>query len=446
MSSNYISQVKLSEFELVEIYNHVPKVLSRIAQKAVVTAAESLSTKEQIFLENANNGRYWIIRTESEINWLVPKSNSRINTHEYEVVKYLFECQGYQPGYGGKFILKKLAIVSLISHKQQWKLEERGILEFGNVSSLSHLQSELGEANEEVEQLKSRLIQSEQKCQQFQQQFNQSEKERKLLMAHLSELDLHQVEYQKQANKERDNFFSLLEKEQEEKKLLLSQITQMSQDNKNPQSQVEGLQNSLNQKDKMLLQFSSRIAKLTNELKQLNTQDLNPQPPKKNSLASSETLEKTSKIDNQDGEIREIDSTKRLNPSELNLTSEEKELVNDYNMNSDLKKHSNLIVVSETEESIALRRCGNSKPAIFKAKSSGIYWIVNLSDQKYLIPKPNLKTYQFQSIQDLFIFYNYEEEISSKFKLIKPAKVSMIRRSNRWQLEQQGAIDFNLSG
>jgi Mg2+ and Co2+ transporter CorA len=221
--------VSLSESELIEVYNHVPKVLSRKAIKVSVTA-DSLHKKhhEPIVLEKVKNGNYWLVTAEDGSDCLLPKSNLKINTHEYPTVQSLFQLNGYQPENGSQFTLTKPAKVSLTPSGEKWQLEDVGILDFRNGSLFSQLQSELEQANEAREQVQNQLEKS------HEEQFN--------LMAKLDQLtqEYHKLQIQlEQTEKREEKILSQLVKRQEfqqemqqarqDRKQLLSLLEQMSQ-------------------------------------------------------------------------------------------------------------------------------------------------------------------------------------------------------------------------
>lgn len=126
--------VDLSESELIEAYNNTPKLLSKKALKVSIIQdnVSSIFNKDNILLSEARNGNYLVIGAKDETYWLLPKENLRINLFNINTAQSLFDCQRYQPEDNREFTLKKPARVSIQPSGEEWKLEERGILDFGD--------------------------------------------------------------------------------------------------------------------------------------------------------------------------------------------------------------------------------------------------------------------------------------------------------------------------
>ncbi|RAM51281.1 MAG: hypothetical protein C6Y22_13090 [Hapalosiphonaceae cyanobacterium JJU2] len=139
-----IPKTKLSEAEILEIYNNNCQALANNAVKVAVTQ-ESLINKDVLFLEKTKpkTASYWILATEDAQYWLLPKCNLRINAYNYETVNRLFQCDLYQPNYDNEFILIQLAKVSLTPSGEMWQLLEPGRLNF--VFNISSTQEEISE-------------------------------------------------------------------------------------------------------------------------------------------------------------------------------------------------------------------------------------------------------------------------------------------------------------
>ena len=143
---------------MIEAYNYASSVLSRKAIKvSIINPKGRQSPNSGILLGEQRNGNYWIMVTEKGDYWLLPKVNFRINSFSKDTVESLFKFNGFLSEDAREFILVKLAKVSLTPGGDQWHLEERGELDFGNNSQLSQLQSELEGVKEEREKLESEL-------------------------------------------------------------------------------------------------------------------------------------------------------------------------------------------------------------------------------------------------------------------------------------------------
>ncbi|VXD17369.1 hypothetical protein PL8927_60005 [Planktothrix serta PCC 8927] len=137
------SWVDFSEAELINAYNTIPSLLSQKAIKVSINQEHISSTvKENILLIESRNGNYWIIGKEDGTYWLLPKSKLKINPYNINTIQSLFECQSYAQGENREFILQKPARVSILPNGQEWKLEEKGVLDFNNNSQADSLYSE----------------------------------------------------------------------------------------------------------------------------------------------------------------------------------------------------------------------------------------------------------------------------------------------------------------
>lgn len=158
METNSPQPVKFifSESEFLEIYNQVPRTLAHQVIGVGITS-ESLSSQSSVFLQKQSNGNYWIIKTDGNQHWLLPKGKKMFNSHEYSTLESLFECQGYYSEGGRDFIVKKPAKVISNSNEKDWKLEEKGVLDFIEFSPLTELETKIEQAQQEREYLLSKL-------------------------------------------------------------------------------------------------------------------------------------------------------------------------------------------------------------------------------------------------------------------------------------------------
>jgi len=128
--------------------------------------------------------------------------------------------------------------------------------------------------------------------------------------------------------------------------------------------------------------------------------------------------------------------------SEIQLTQQECELVKNY-QDSNWDLQTDLIKVSEPQES-QTSRWGGSKEAIsFKNNRQGNYWIVNIEDCLYMVPRKQMKIneYSQDTLMSAFDCRNYQRGKSQGFVLIKPAKVTDTS-TNEWKLIERGILQF----
>ena len=122
----------LSNPQFVSSYNQDNCSLSNNAT-TVTETKESMEQRDQIgnkpiIFEENRRGNYWILK-ENIDEYMVPRYKIKINEHNLNTVKNLFECQKYRPEYSG-FRLIKPAKVSATSTGKTWRLVEPGILQF----------------------------------------------------------------------------------------------------------------------------------------------------------------------------------------------------------------------------------------------------------------------------------------------------------------------------
>jgi hypothetical protein len=118
----------------VQVYNDVPKVLLKNSIIAELTAKSYREDRnnEPIFLEHDENGKYWIIVSNQNNIFLVPSINIKLHIHKLKTVAKLFDFHGETASLDTNFMLTKPAKVSSLPNGKEWKLEEKGILEFSD--------------------------------------------------------------------------------------------------------------------------------------------------------------------------------------------------------------------------------------------------------------------------------------------------------------------------
>jgi len=421
MPLNENVKINLSVDELLSIYHYVPKILLKLAKKVSVTEESfAYSNQSSIVFTEARNGNYLVIATE-DVNksWLLPRAKLRINEFEYQTVQSLFECRGYQLGAVNKFIAKKPAIVSLALNDKDWKLEQRGILEFGLASASSQESMELEQVEEENQELRSELSELDsqltkikEEYEQILSRFNQSEEERKQLLSSLGILaKTHKESFSQLANWDnlfkqmlmilQQGHFISLKQELELKEKPPITVTEAKVDSQNKN---EGVEKSLDD--------------LLNEIE--NIKQNNPTP-------------------------EEFDKSTETSPS-INLQQPENPIIKfieDYNSNpNSIAKNS--IEVKEGEDTNYLLRLGFPIVMIKSNINEGICWVLNINNSYYLVPKHNLKLHINNDLvlDSLFILQNYQPKYSQKFQLIKPAALVSIEKEKSWQLKEKGELQF----
>lgn len=237
--SEKISPVNISESELVQVYNDVPKVLFKNSMITELTSKSYRDENEPIFLENDESGKYWIITTDRDKFFLVPSINIKSNIYKLKTVEKLFDFCGDTPSAESHFILLKPAKVSSQSSGKQWKLEERGILEFNNpflqlpleleanILEFPDIQINTEDSNLEIKKMAKQLDD-------LMLEFKQSQQERNKLESQIDDL---RFEF-KQSQKEREKLELQIEQLSDRFNDLNVKLNQSQQDGKMLESQI----------------------------------------------------------------------------------------------------------------------------------------------------------------------------------------------------------------
>lgn len=232
-------QLQLTDTELLDIYNHIPKILNANITPVLIVQENSSSSNTSIRFSGNANGNYWVLFTEDSIHWLFPKARRQINQYEYTTLESIFDCQGYQPEGSRSFLVHSPATVSKQSNGEVWMLEKKGRLEFGEVSPLAQLETVIEQTKEERERIIAELEQSKAEIerlttelkylsddkQKLTQNLNNAEQERQKFLS----LSLQQQEEFARQSKERQSLLSLLQEEKTKNKQLQSKIDQLTQ-------------------------------------------------------------------------------------------------------------------------------------------------------------------------------------------------------------------------
>jgi hypothetical protein len=472
--------INFSEKDLIEIYNHVPQVLLNKIIKV------SITENDPLFLREERNGNYWVIKTEVGIYWLLPKANFKINTHNINTVKYWFDCQGYQPDDSKEFTLIKLAQVSVVPNKQQWKLEVKGGLNFGNPSLSSQLKLELEQTKEDYKQLQSQLNQSTLECFDFKCQVKKLYQERELLLSKLEQTEKYQQEVlshlvtreelQKLMQEAAEHFEVITEYLFEDKiqnllKTLNYEILRIEKriNIDTILKELSELKNELENKIEKQLSLLVNADSLVNYSDSESWDDLSLPPktvstldPAKNdpvSLNQSEQDKSTEykgisdlyspkqNLKNSSPKNTGSNQNSPLNQPQsaltnTNLSLTESQLIQEYNSNPNtLRKR--VIEVNVNEDSLNKNRLGSNQPIVLELKKNGAYWVAQSGAVYYLIPKYRLciNKYNFETIKYLFNCQGYSSN-SQGFKLLKPAQVYSSDGGIKWQVSQLGILRF----
>ncbi len=374
--------VDYSEWELLILYNYIPRLINQAVIAVNISSNYYTSGSKEVLLTEDAKGSYWIISTKENIDWLLPdpKLIRKLNPHSIQSVKLLFKCQNYEESDSGNFILKKLAKVTLSMNRQDWILEEPGFLDFGDSLSLdieqiqkSHPQIKL------ASQPKHKDIVSREE---FEETINQAEVERNQLQLQIQQLIETQVKIQSEFKIVNEQHNTSVRKNQ-------SQIQQLMESQVKLQSEFQVMKE----------QYTTLVSYYKNQIP-------------------------------------------ITSPSQV-LFNYESQLVATYNSNphSLLKK---AITVSETYSTFEKRRNGYNIKPILEESNPGYCWIIKEGNEQYLVPKDDTKINErnFDLISVLFNCIGYQQRQSNNFILLKPAKVSS--KGKQWEFIEAGEIRFEL--
>ena len=170
-TSKSLSQsLSCSILRLVQTYNRNPLSIWRNALEVAETQTSFYNRQSgknlTMTLANKNRGIYAVLE-EKDNYFLFPSQNFRITDHNYKIIQAVFECHEYQKDYAERFYLVEPAKVSLMPDGKEWKLDEKGVLNFNPDYPVIELRKQLEQANKEKEQFQSKLEEIENERQQL---------------------------------------------------------------------------------------------------------------------------------------------------------------------------------------------------------------------------------------------------------------------------------------
>lgn len=150
-----IPTICITEMQLVDVYHEMPELLEKVAIKVNLTEGSyRQQTGENIYLKRSVDDVYWLLATNHETYWLFPKYGLRINPAIMDRnLDPLYNCLGLSSSRERNFNVNRPARLSLLPNGKEWKLEERGELDFRERSPSSQLLRELKNIKEERQQI-----------------------------------------------------------------------------------------------------------------------------------------------------------------------------------------------------------------------------------------------------------------------------------------------------
>ena len=274
LQTEQIIPLNISESELLQVYNDVPKVLLKNSIIAELTTKSYREDRqnEPVFLEEDKNGKYWIIVCNQHHIWLVPNINIKSKIHKLKTVPKLFDFRGDTSSVDTHFILTKPAKVSSLPNGKEWKLEEKGILEFSD--PFSQIKFELPDFPELKEDTHLEIQRINQALDNLKLQFEQSQQEHINLesqIINISEIRDTQANSHLEIlkiNKQISGLRLQLEELQQEKTNLELQIRNTPEINQ----QLDDLRLELNRSHELRKSLESCIVEMSKELDDLKLQ------------------------------------------------------------------------------------------------------------------------------------------------------------------------------
>ncbi len=375
--------VDISVLELINIYNEVPQILNNVSIQVSLTAESyRQQTGNDIYLENNKQGNYWIIATENDTFWLVPKLNIKINSNIIRNLEYLFKCDGYQSNTKNDFALVKPG--KIIAVGNLWKLETPGELDFTKTFKTVDFLTEINQLKQELQEVK--------------QQFKEFP-------------EINQFKQELQEVKQKINEIPAITQLQEEIQQLKQQLGGQFEQINNHQTEINQLQEEIQQLKQQLEGKFEEINQKLEIFKKSSTLQLdNLIQFKKSSTLQLEKL------------IEDYNTNPNLLAAKAIIVKE-----TDLSFNQRQKGNISNITFESTERGIR-----------------GIYWILTINDQYYLVydkMRVKINDYNVKNVRSIFQCWGYQEgtQRDFDFKLIKPARVILIN-TNQWELVETGII------
>lgn len=436
MGTEYANNLKISQSDLVEIYNTVPRTLF---YSAIV-----VSVIQDLYFQEESSGNYWIIKIDNSTGLLFPKRGQIFDRYQYGNLQYLFDCSGYEQHSNKEFIVKQPARVTFNLDKKQWHSSNKGILEFGDNSPLTRLKKALEERERlfsdsqqdkrEIENLHNELQKSQNIATQRKSEIAELKLDHTMLINSFAELQSDKKRQEERNNKLESSLIRERQKSEERQE----KIDSIRQKLVSIPNKLE----SISKKNKQ--QFQNEISSAQQELDNIKNKlsGLNNQQSQFNQNLVYEYTKLT-----EESFAKNIPSIHNFNyASYPNSTSFLETLVIKYNRSPN-KLAKNIIKVAATKESIEQRRSGIKTPLILKKNDNDSYWVILeeriQDDNYYLVPKANLIIGDriYRTVEYIFTCQGYENKSSNNFILVRPAEVKFTR-NQEFELLKPGELKF----
>jgi len=232
--------------------------------------------------------------------------------------------------------------------------------------------------------------------------------------------------YEQETNQKKYNFKQIFSEYQSKFQKQDQQINQINQYLNQFEGQFKQVSQYINQIEQILIkQMNQRLVNLENSQK-INLTHTN--------LISSNVNPNLAKGSNL------LNPVPTINLSKLEITSEE-QLLENYNSNQFNLLIPQVVLLAETLNTMKKRREGKDVIPIFEINKSGDFWLINIQNKYYLLPRNDFQLNEFSyKVLTVVFSCNNDQLKFTKFKVIKPAEV--IKTNQGWELKELGELHF----
>jgi hypothetical protein len=158
--TNHFLQLPLSK--IIDLYRDCPEILETYAQRAAIDKQHfSLDNpnSDQPLTFNANgNGNFWVIQLENEGCYLFPRPSDFKRMNRLEYLDKIFVSQRDKNNHSDEFDLEKPAKLQVLKIHASWRLEESGIIVYGNAPLHYQWQQELTTIRQHYQDFSQHLV------------------------------------------------------------------------------------------------------------------------------------------------------------------------------------------------------------------------------------------------------------------------------------------------
>jgi len=446
---------------------------------------KSYQVGQSTYFKKVTNSSFWAIRENEALFWLVPKAKLSITEFNRDAIEEVFVCRNHDSRNDGKkFTLIRPVKLELVPKTSDLAFQEKGILDFGTVS-----ETRLTDIEYWVSETEDILVQS--LAERITDQFNESmKKEIEAIKLKLARIDDEQhkrkdsgklnEEVNKLENKfneynlynqsrnrdvidlqnQLDKLTLSNQKQDEDFSALKKSLDELTQSDTSQNSQIKDIiknltvlvselypeSNTYQEKFALLDKFTQFVDRFTPIL--VHVEAILQKEQKRTQSQTWESSTDTKPVRSKMETNVAVNAPKKVRHSDM--PREIVQMVEIFNTNAlDFTYRYQNISVSVAEElkSSIERLKGDEQQIYFEAHNAGSFMAVmddprNLNCEVYwLVPKPNTKPNEFKC--ELWEkLFGYEGQSFTRYKLVAPAKISLLDDRRRYILDCVGEITF----